>query len=177
MVTIADIPNSAEARMILTAHAMISMYANGECSLSNIERSCFCAEHCQRTGRTSPDIAILLCGPTIVAFDENKQLLGWIGYMKQACGTIFLHSFCVPHQHRCAGIGKLLLETVISRDPTARYKLTVITPTKNTRSAIATAELAKREKRLLRLYNSFGFKTAAHENDYVVMVRSAIANS
>ena len=175
-VRVANCATDAGARRAALAHAAIALYRDGSCRRRNVQLSCFAAERCDRSRGAdgvggSHGVASMreqdTCYVALTVPDD--ALCGFVAVTSQG----LLHSFCVAHQHRAKRIGSRLLARAIADAPHA-LSLTVALPT-GPRGAAASDVLRARSARLLRFYESFGFRVSGPPRDGYLPMRKSVA--
>ena len=171
-VEFATVMKSDHARRLVLAQGLIALFDTSKCTIENMNRSCFAAEHCQSFGSVMPQIDILLRGPTLVAY-EDDIFLGCVG-LEDKGRDVFLHSFCVRSDRRGGSIGTVLIERALELYPHAVYYLHVIRPCETTQNDDASETIRDRLPRLLKLYQRFGFEVVQTLTDRLVLEREKI---
>ena len=130
-----------------------------KCGVPSALRSdCFTAERCAY-GFEYNGAAVSQANVSIGARD-GARVVGVL-LAQPSRGELFVHSVCVAHTHRRAGVGKALFGALARLFPRARVTLRVALPQRCGDPDAADLELARRVPLLLKFYASLGFRPVA----------------
>lgn len=184
-VVVAECTRGSVAYAATLANALATLYGDTErmCGRDNVQRSCFAAELCShsKSADVSRPLKMLTRDRCYAALSgPGRKFVGLV-----ALDDDYIYGLCTSAGCRSSGVGRSLLERVLSDHGHRMLWLTVATPVRDDRRGtveesvrIGNEELERRCERLVAWYERYGFKKRTRSTDpsYIEMERLPLAS-